>query len=79
MLTRHALRRNLPLCLSLANLVADERYQLYLEFVAASPAEIDTAPLGLKAYLEEVRKASLASLDAGRGPFGTEPPANQRK
>ncbi|BGP25923.1 hypothetical protein JCM10295v2_004866 [Rhodotorula toruloides] len=72
--TSDLISANLPLCLSLANLVADERYQLYLEFVAASPSEIDTVPLGLKAYLEEVRKASLASLDAGRGPFGTDQP-----
>lgn len=50
-------------------LVADERFQLYLEFVAATPAEIDTAPLGLKAYLSEVREASLASLERGSGPF----------
>lgn len=60
---------NLERCLLLAALVADERFQLYLEFVAATPAEIDTAPLGLKAYLSEVREASLASLDRGSGPF----------
>ncbi|GAA5990105.1 hypothetical protein JCM10908_005823 [Rhodotorula pacifica] len=60
---------NLERCLSLATLVADERFQLYLEFVAATPAEIDTAPLGLKSYLSEVREASLASLGRGSGPF----------
>ncbi|GAA5961845.1 hypothetical protein JCM8115_001441 [Rhodotorula mucilaginosa] len=60
---------NLERCLLLAALVADERFQLYLEFVAATPAEIDTAPLGLKAYLSEVREASLASLERGSGPF----------
>ncbi|GAA5880076.1 hypothetical protein JCM3774_003301 [Rhodotorula dairenensis] len=60
---------NLERCLTLATLVADERFQLYVEFVAATAAEVDTAPLGLKAYLSEVREASLASLERGTGPF----------
>ncbi|GAA5998533.1 Nup84p [Rhodotorula paludigena] len=61
---------NLSLALSLPNLVADERFQLYLEFVPASPDEVDTAPLGLKAYLDEVKEAALASLEVGKGPVG---------
>ncbi|GAA5904143.1 hypothetical protein JCM6882_003958 [Rhodosporidiobolus microsporus] len=68
--TREVLPSNLARCLSLANLVADERYQLYLEFL---PAEGEAeGPLGLKKYLEEVAKASLASLEVGKGPFGVE-------
>lgn len=61
---------NLSLALSLPNLVADERFQLYLEFVPASPDEVDAAPLGLKAYLDEVKEAALASLEVGKGPVG---------
>lgn len=62
--------RNLTRCLALSTLIADERFQLYLEFVAATPDEVDTAPLGLKAYLSEICEASLASLDRGMGPVG---------
>ncbi|BGP56625.1 hypothetical protein JCM8202_000189 [Rhodotorula sphaerocarpa] len=61
---------NLTRCLALSTLIADERFQLYLEFVAATPDEVETAPLGLKAYLSEICEASLASLDRGMGPVG---------
>ncbi|GAA5852447.1 hypothetical protein JCM8547_006786 [Rhodosporidiobolus lusitaniae] len=69
--TREVVPSNLPRCLSLANLVADERFQLYLEFVppAAEGGE-EAGGRTLKEYLEEVAKASLASLEVGRGAFG---------
>ncbi|GAA6003664.1 hypothetical protein JCM10207_003535 [Rhodosporidiobolus poonsookiae] len=72
--TRELVPSNLPRCLALSNLVADERYQLYVEFLSpSSGGEVEVeSPLGLKAYLREVRKASLASLEKGRGVFGLE-------
>ncbi|BGP17798.1 hypothetical protein JCM10213_001701 [Rhodosporidiobolus nylandii] len=68
--TREVVPSNLSRCLALANLVADERYQLYLEFVPED-GEAD-GPLSLKSYLKEVAQASLASLEVGAGPFGVE-------
>lgn len=49
---------NLTRALSLANVIADERYQLYVEFVTEKENKIQE-------YLVQVRQASLASLGAG--------------
>lgn len=56
-------RSNLSRALALANVVADERYELYLEFVAESGNKIGE-------YLTQVRQASLASLGNGGNAFG---------
>ncbi|GAA5981394.1 hypothetical protein JCM11641_005306 [Rhodosporidiobolus odoratus] len=68
--TRTVVSSNLSRCLALANLVADERYQLYLEFIPEAGEA--AGALSLKAYLADVAQASLASLEAGMGPFGVE-------
>lgn len=54
---------NLALAVSLANTVADERYQLYVEFVTEGENKIGD-------YLVQVRQASLALLGTSGNPFG---------
>ncbi|GAA5832428.1 hypothetical protein JCM11251_006451 [Rhodosporidiobolus azoricus] len=68
--TRDVVPDNLSRCISLSNLIADERYQLYLEFLPLGGEP--EGPLGLKRYLQEVAQASLASLEVGTGPFAVE-------
>ncbi|GAA5834612.1 hypothetical protein JCM3766R1_003616 [Sporobolomyces carnicolor] len=63
---------NLTRAFELATIVADERYGLYHEFVPHSAREGEESNL-LKRYLEEVRKASLTSLDLGMGVVGIVP------
>lgn len=50
--------RNLQRALDLANVVADERYRLYLEFISPSGNRIAE-------YLGHVREAALAALAGG--------------
>lgn len=50
--------RNLQRAIDLTNVVADERYQLYLEFVTERGNTVGE-------YLELVRLASVASLEGG--------------
>ncbi|SCZ87891.1 BZ3500_MvSof-1268-A1-R1_Chr2-3g05359 [Microbotryum saponariae] len=52
-------RSSLQRCFELANLVADERTQLYLEFVGERTNLIGD-------YLDQVRLASLAALEVGK-------------
>ncbi|GAA5960795.1 hypothetical protein JCM3765_000820 [Sporobolomyces pararoseus] len=60
---------NLTRAFELATIVADERYGLYNEFVPYNAREGEESNL-MKRYLEEVRKASLKSLDLGLGVVG---------
>ena len=46
------------------NTVADERYQLYVEFVSEQRGN------QIGEYLEQVRVASLAALGQGKNAFG---------
>lgn len=50
------LSRHLETALSLANLVADEKTQLYLEFITPEQNRIGE-------YLQRVREAALVQLD----------------
>jgi len=59
---------NLSRALALPNLVADERHELYREFIPLPGA--GAGALGIEAYLDEVRVAALASLEMGMGPVG---------
>lgn len=52
----HILGRNLQRALDLANVVADERYKLYMEFVSVRRNTITD-------YLEQVRTAALRALE----------------
>ncbi|KAK4050269.1 Nucleoporin nup84 [Microbotryomycetes sp. JL201] len=63
--TRNVLSDSLSKCLDLANIVADERYQVYVEFVTPSGNL-------LPEYLTQVRLASLASLEQGKSAFGVQ-------
>lgn len=55
--------RHLPRALQLANLVADERHKLYLDFVAPTDNR-------LRQYLDLVADAALVQMDnGGGGPF----------
>jgi nuclear pore complex protein Nup107 len=67
--TSSILPSNLARAFELATIVADERYGLYNEFVPYTTREGEEANL-MKTYLEEVRKASLLSLDSGMGIVG---------
>ncbi|GAA5895279.1 Nup84p [Sporobolomyces salmoneus] len=64
--TSAILPTNLKWAFDLATIVADERFGLYHEFIPENTREGDQAN-PLKRYLEEVRKASLKSLDLGMG------------
>ncbi|GAA5902150.1 hypothetical protein JCM8208_002489 [Rhodotorula glutinis] len=66
--TRTLIPSNLSRALALPNLVADERHELYREFIPVPGAGVGA--LGIEAYLDEVRVAALASLEMGLGPVG---------
>lgn len=61
-------RSSLSRCLALANTVADERHQVYVEFVTSD----GDGGNKLGDYLEQVRQAALGSLDKGGNAFGFE-------
>ncbi|KAM0786333.1 hypothetical protein ACM66B_001806 [Microbotryomycetes sp. NB124-2] len=61
--TRDVLSDSLTKCLDLANVVADERYQLYVEFVTDNDNKLSD-------YLRQVRRASIASLEQSKSAFG---------
>ncbi|KAK4051974.1 Nucleoporin nup84 [Microbotryomycetes sp. JL221] len=61
--TKDILADSLTRCLDLANVVADERYQIYTEFILQTENK-------LPEYLLQVRQASVASLDKGMSAFG---------
>ncbi|KPV74234.1 uncharacterized protein RHOBADRAFT_54084 [Rhodotorula graminis WP1] len=69
--TRTLIPSNLSRALALPNLVADERHELYREFIPVPGA--GAGALGIEAYLDEVRVAALASLEMGMGPVGVGP------
>lgn len=62
------LPQNIQRALNLANIVADERYRLYVEFMGDGHSAAKTQNR-LKEYLSLVRDASLAALAISNDPF----------
>lgn len=59
---------NIQKALELANIVADERYKLYAEFLGDGHSG-GSHENKLKDYMDNVRDASLAALERGSNPF----------
>ena len=58
--------RSLPRAIELANVVADEKHNIYREFISGQENLLK------ERYLPMVRRVGLAMLERGRNPFSLE-------